>query len=458
MPFDHWRHHYGWIVGALLIMVAVAIIFLQFRAARPFRLFHIAALAGGLAIGGLLFIPAVPRIVTALRQLMIARAPTETSGPFPVATVDITLPAAIASETAIPIQIWYPTTNQPMAVPGLPESIAPQSCPEILEDRRLADAQAKFSVLLYAPGNGGEKTDSTSTAAELASHGYIVVAIDDIDRSPGATGGVDKESQPLAFDFSSAEAFKGTLRTADRKVRRQAERALMALDRLEVCANADWRRGVRFDRVGFFGFSFGGSTAAEAATFDPRVAAAANLDGWLFGRAALAEFEKPYMVILIEDDVFPGAAQLQSLDANKRYSATLTDRDMRDEIRLANRSQGFGFRIPNTYHENLSDQAFGRGFFKSWLVVNPYRVKSIRDAYLLAFFDTYLRDKASPLLTQSPSPFDEVEILKGNQYWLNEAAKSKANPPMVRFFEPLGPSLILQHVVRIGMYRRKPRR
>jgi hypothetical protein len=45
---------------------------------------------------------------------------------------------------------------------------------------------------------------------------------------------------------------------------------------------------------------------------------------------------------------------------------------------------------------------------------------------LLAFFDTYLRDKASPLLTQSPSPFDEVEILKGNQYWLNEAAKSKA--------------------------------
>jgi hypothetical protein len=214
MPFDHWRHHYGWIVGALLIMVAVAVMFLQYRVARPpLRLFHIAALAGGLAIGGLLFIPAVPRIVTALRQLMIARAPTETTGPFPVATAEIALPAAIASEPAIPIQIWYPTTGQPMAVPGLPESIAPQSCPEILEHRRLADAQAKFSVLLYAPGNGGVKTDSASTAAELASHGYIVVAIDDIDR-------MDKEPRPLVFDYSSAEAFKGTLRTADRKVRR----------------------------------------------------------------------------------------------------------------------------------------------------------------------------------------------------------------------------------------------
>jgi predicted dienelactone hydrolase len=68
----------------------------------------------------------------------------------------------------------------------------------------LADAPAKFSVLLYAPGNGGVKTDSASTAAELASHGYIVVAIDDIDR-------IDKEPRPLVFDYSSAEAFKDTL-------------------------------------------------------------------------------------------------------------------------------------------------------------------------------------------------------------------------------------------------------
>jgi dienelactone hydrolase len=245
------------------------------------------------------------------------------------------------------------------------------------------------------------------------------VAIDDIDRSPGAMS-------PLTFDFSSAEVFKDTLQAADRKVRLQAERALAALDRLEACTDAGWRGRVRFDRVGFFGFSIGGATAAEAATFDPRVAAAANLDGWLFGRAAGGEFEKPYMVILIEDDVFPRAAQLQSPDAIIRSSAALTGRDMREEIKLANRPHGFGFRILKAFHENLSDQAFRRAFFKSWLVVNPYRVKSIRDAYLLAFFDTYLRDKAAPLLTQSPSPFDEVEILKGNQYWLKEAAKSAA--------------------------------
>ncbi|MGH6869778.1 MAG: hypothetical protein ACREDA_13095, partial [Methylocella sp.] len=60
----------------------------------------------------------------------------------------------------------------------------------------------------------------------------------------------------------------------------------------------------------------------------------------------------------------------------------------------------------------------------SWLLTDPYRVKSIRDTYLLAFFDTYVRNMPSPLLTQSPSPFREVEVLKANEYWLKEAASS----------------------------------
>jgi hypothetical protein len=130
------------------------------------------------------------------------------------------------------------------------------------------------------------------------------------------------------------------------------------------------------------------------------------------------------MTILIDDDVFPRPDQLQSHDPNERYASRLTDRDMREEVRLANRPDGFGFQIVNTFHENLSDQVFERRFSMAWLLTNPYRVKSIRDAYLLAFFDTYVRNMPSPLLTQSPSPFRAVEVLKENEYWLKEAAKS----------------------------------
>jgi dienelactone hydrolase len=72
---------------------------------------------------------------------------------------------------------------------------------------------------------------------------------------------------------------------------------MTALDRFEACANADWHARVHFDRVGFFGFSFGGATAAEAGTFDPRVVAVANLDGSLMGHAAFGALEKPYMAL-----------------------------------------------------------------------------------------------------------------------------------------------------------------
>jgi dienelactone hydrolase len=423
MNFDHWRDRYGWIIGALIILTAIVIIIVQYRSMRPTRSFTVVALVIGFGIGGLLFIPSVPRILTALRQFMIAQAPTATSGPFQVAAVNAALLASAANGPTIFVQIWYPAAANLPATDLLSESATPVACSKVMDDRRLSDTRSQFPILLYAPGNGGVKDESASTAAELASHGYVVMAIDDIDRDPLPLTAAD-DWQPLTFDFSSAEAFKTTLRIGDRKVRRQAEKALTALDRLKACANADWRARVQFDRVGFFGFSFGGSTAAEASTFDKRVIAAANLDGWLFGRAACGAVNKPYMAIFIDDDVFPRPDQLQSHDPYEQYSSKLTDGDLREEVRLANRPDGFGFRVVAAYHENFSDQSFSRNFFKTWIVSNPYRVKSIRDAYLLAFFDTYVRGIPSPLLTQSPSPFPEVEVWKANEYWLKEAAKS----------------------------------
>ncbi|MGA7386200.1 MAG: hypothetical protein WBW81_16335 [Methylocella sp.] len=427
MNFDHLRDRYGWMIGALIILTAIVISIVQYRSMRPTRAFALVALAAGFGIGGMLFVPSLPRILTALRHFVIARAPTATSGQFQVTAVNAALPASAASDPTIFVQIWYPAAANRPATDLLSEGAAPVACSKAMDTHRLADTRPQFSILLYAPWNGGAMDDNASTAAELASHGYVVMAIDDIDRDPRSPAASD-DGQPLTFDFSSAEALKTTLRIGDRKVRRQAEKALEALDRLKVCANADWRARIQFDRIGFFGFSIGGATAAEASTFDPRVVAVANLDGWLFGRAAFGALDKPYLVILTENAVFPAPRQLQSHNPNKRFEAVLTARDLREEVRLANQPGGFGFRVLESFHENLSDEIFKRPHFKSWLLTNPYRVKSIRDAYLLAFFDTFVRHIPSPLLTQSPSPFREVEVLKANEYWLKEAAKGAILP------------------------------
>jgi predicted dienelactone hydrolase len=271
MFFEKWRDRYGWVIGALIIMTALAVMIAQCFLEQPPRIVPLVGLAIGLGIGGLLFSPALPRLIIAMRQFVIARVPTDTSGPFPVATKDVALPSFTAGEPPLLVQIWYPGAANPSPVVSLSESMA-----HALDDLRLADAHKQFLLLLYAPGNGGKKDDNASTAAELASHGYVITAIDDIERDPSPPVTADEILQPLAFEFSSAEAFITTLRTGDRKVRLQAKKALVALDRLTACANADWRARVRFDGVGFFGFSFGGATAAESSTVDPRVAAAAK--------------------------------------------------------------------------------------------------------------------------------------------------------------------------------------
>jgi dienelactone hydrolase len=423
MKLDHYIDRYCWMIGALIFLTATVISIVQYRSVRPTRAFTFLALVTGIGIGGLLFAPSLPLILTALRHFVIARAPTATSGPFQVVAINAALPATAANDPAIVVQIWYPAAAALPATDLLSEAATPVACSRVMDDRHLSDTRSQFPILLYAPWNGGVKNDNASTAAELASHGYIVMAIDDIDRDPRSPTATD-DWQALTFDFSSAEAFKTTLRIADRKARRQAEKALTALNRLKACANADWRARVQFDRIGFFGFSMGGATAAEAGTFDPRVVAVANLDGWLFGRAAFGALEKPYLVILSEESVFPTPRQLQSSNPNKRFESVLTARDLREETRLSNRPDGFGFSLLECFHENLSDEIFKRRFSKAWLLTNPFRVKAIRDAYLLAFFDTYVRMKPSPLVTQSPSPFRGIEVLKANEHWLKEAAKS----------------------------------
>ncbi|MCI0598023.1 MAG: hypothetical protein L0Y60_00615 [Beijerinckiaceae bacterium] len=421
LRFDQLFNWFGWVPGAILFIAASIGLAVTMRSPQPAGAMTVSALLIALGIGGVLFFPEAPRLAKALVWLAVPPSPPAPSGSLPVGTAGIILPQDSAPIIA---QIWYPAAEGQSGPSPPSQSAALITCSEFMTGEVLSRKDSQYFIVLYAPGNGGGRTASASTAAELASHGYVVLAIDDIDRDPQPPGQGEEIAQPLVFDFSSRGAFEKTLGTADRKVRRQAERAMLALTQLESCANPDWRARVRFDSVGFFGFSFGGSTAAEAGTFDRRVAAVANLDGWLFGQAAIGALDKPYMIILIEDAVFPGERRAASPNPRKRFEATLTSRDLREEVRLANKSGGFGFRILRSFHENLSDQIFSRDYFKKWLIADVYRVKSILNAYLLAFFDSYVRHDPSPLLNEARSPFRGVETLKGNEVWLGEAAES----------------------------------
>ncbi|MCK0197261.1 hypothetical protein MWN34_10085 [Ancylobacter sp. 6x-1] len=307
----------------------------------------------------------------------------------PIATFAATLLSQARRAVAGPRDILHETLR-------LPDDGTSRSTPFITVDvwHSAAAGRRERRLLLYTPGSGKTRRDNAATAADLAARGFVVVALDDIEQAPElAQSGM----RPLAFDFSSGSAYEATLGDGDVKVALQAARLSSVLDRLAALQRQPdapaWLAGLPLDRVGAFGWSFGGSTAAEASIGDPRIVAVANLDGWLFGMAARGGVAVPYLLML-SDFPFPADPVLDDPVPERRYEARLTRRDLIEERRLIERPESLAIRFPRTVHENLSDLAAAPAYWRTWFRVDPIRTKALADSCLAAFFGRHLHDQA----------------------------------------------------------------
>ena len=256
-------------------------------------------------------------------------------------------------------------------------------------------------VLIYFPGWPGDKRDNPGLLQDLASHGYLIAAVNYVREDRRLEGGMD---------FSTDAAAANTLRMARTKVALQAQDATSVMDALRRLSAHDPGRllGPKLDltrldlnRAAIFGFSFGGAVAAEACAHDPRFRAALNMDGWLFGDGAKLAFSQPYF-LMSDDDPDPTAAQLASPDPATRNQAVLSDHDIRQMRERLGRPGGILMTILATQHESFSD-----------MPPHPAataRVSSIIRAYARAFFDKTLKAQSPPLLASTASPYEEVRL------------------------------------------------
>lgn len=148
-------------------------------------------------------------------------------------------------------------------------------------------------VLLYSPGGGDPRTLGTATVEELASRGYVVVTVD----HPGDASEVDFPTGTPHREKVRPTVFRGDPRTDPGLFRTAIDTRIadtrFVLDKLEAMAaghlpDAERRAlpenlGSALDlrRVGMYGHSAGGTTAAEAMYEDRRIRAAVNLEGYL---------------------------------------------------------------------------------------------------------------------------------------------------------------------------------
>ncbi|CAM5272207.1 alpha/beta hydrolase [Streptomyces abikoensis] len=156
-----------------------------------------------------------------------------------------------------------------------------------------ADAARRRPVLLYSPGGGDPRTMGTSLACELAGHGWVVVTVD----HPGDAAEVEFPVAMTGRDIVRPTVLRYDPRTDPGLFRTLIDTRIadlrFVLDQLEVLAagrNPDAAgrplpehlgRALDLRRAGAYGHSAGGTAVTQALYDDRRLAAAADLEGYL---------------------------------------------------------------------------------------------------------------------------------------------------------------------------------
>jgi predicted dienelactone hydrolase len=339
-------------------------------------------------------------------------APT---GAFHVGTRSIALidrsrrePEAPKQPRSLVIQIWYPAAAGTRSALYMPRAVARFLAssagvqPALLETVKLsaaADAaplarRGGWPVVLFSPGFGVERELYAGLVENLASHGYVVVAID----HPHDASIVEFPDGHVVVPSSQMNIVAAlSVRVADSR---------FVLTELARLGKAGFFAG-RLDlgHVGMFGHSLGGAAAASTMLVDARIDAGADLDGVLFGGARTGGLSRPFMLMSAE----PGFAA----DPNRAgFWSRLRGPHYAVDIKGA-RHFAFSdlvFFAPELIRANPSGGAGIRALVGD--VDGPATLAAER-AYLLAFFDRFLHGKQEPLLSRTLGPFAGAHLTVG---------------------------------------------
>jgi predicted dienelactone hydrolase len=256
----------------------------------------------------------------------------------------------------------------------------------------------RHPVVLYSPGLGDPRTLGTTLAEDLASRGYVVVTIDhtyDASEVEFPGGRVEPFKVPVDGDILATLKKLVSVREADTR---------FVLDRLRALPNG---LGAALDlgRIGMFGQSAGGFTALQTMKDDPRVAAAADLDGTL-------GFD--------QDDGGPGLSPLAEEGLKRPFllmgSQASDHHTVRSWEALWSNSEGpkLDLHLRGSKHHSYTDMESlvpqlskiglpPEAAYEDIGWTDPARAVAAQRAYLAAFFDRYLRGRDDGLL-DGPSP------------------------------------------------------
>src|SRR5690349_10211082 len=186
----------------------------------------------------------------------------------------------------------------------------------------LARARASFPVIVFSHGLGENTTRYSTQLEDLASHGYVVAAIDHTYDNEGTVfpnGRITRYSEKWewAFDGQGVDRerfIRAQLRVMVEDVSFVADQ----LSRLNGDSSSVFKAALDFANLGFFGHSLGGAIAPTVCQIDKRFKACLNQDGLLLGQALILDrasdkLERPFMFLGHLDTVSEETLQLMAL-------------------------------------------------------------------------------------------------------------------------------------------------
>lgn len=224
-------------------------------------------------------------------------------------------------------QLWYPARPAldrplaPYAPPGetaalqaaYPDPVPAGAFAATTHSRLRAPVlPGTHKVVFFHHGICASRTDTTAVNEQLASLGFIVVALANTHESLAVEfpGGRIETTTDRSFCETGRDPFSPGNQAILRRlldVRIADTRFVLdQLDRINRGGNPDasgvplphgLTRSMDTARVGIFGHSFGGGTAAAVMHADPRFVAGVNLDGLVVGPAVRAGLDRPFLVV-----------------------------------------------------------------------------------------------------------------------------------------------------------------
>ncbi|PFR37787.1 alpha/beta hydrolase family protein [Bacillus thuringiensis] len=289
------------------------------------------------------------------------------------------------------VQIWYPAAEKSKGDPepyirninelskGLEKTLSIPafafSHMELVKshsfmDLQLSDSENHYSILLFSHGFNGFRYQNTFQVEELASQGYIVLSIDHTFDAAATVfpDGRTAYVQPINLTDEG-----------DSHIKLWEEDVSFVLNQIEKLNQNDetsfFTGRLDTSRIGMFGHSYGGATAAQILAKDSRVKAAINMDGTLYGEIFPGSgIGKPFLLMSAEE---PDEAD--PYEVRERYGRGLA-------------GGGMSMVIPHTDHTSFTDLHLFSPVLQS-PGENPKEVHRIINEFSLAFFDQYVKQK-----------------------------------------------------------------